>query len=72
MIRKRDLEDIEYDGDNTLAREEIERLGVSKESAAALLRIDPRTMRRYLQESGTEGSTPMPFSAYALLRNLKP
>jgi hypothetical protein len=37
-----------------------------------VLRINPRTMRRYLQEPGTEGALEMPFASFALLKSLRP
>lgn len=49
-------------------RRELDRLGLSQTEGAALLRVNERTMRRYLQDPGSPGSTPMPFGSFALLR----
>lgn len=52
-------------------RAQLDRLGMTQEEGAALLRVNPRTMRRYLQVPGTPGSTPMPFSTFTLLRMIE-
>lgn len=52
-------------------RAELERLDISQGEAAELLRINERTFRRYLQDPGTIGATPMPFSMFALLQNTR-
>lgn len=49
-------------------RAQLGRLGLTQQQGAELLRINPRTMRRYLQEPGTPGSVPMPFPTFVLLR----
>lgn len=52
-------------------RAELERLGLSQTAAADLLRIDERTMRRYVQPVDTEGYAEMPFASFALLQLMK-
>lgn len=49
---------------------ELARLGLSAAAAADLLRINLRTMQRYLQPPGTSGATPCPFAVFVLLRLL--
>lgn len=73
MIRTADIEGIRIRGAPTekMIRAELERLGMAITEAALMLRINDRTMRRYLQEPGTAGYTPMPFPIFALLKNLK-
>lgn len=51
---------------------ELDRLELTQVGAAELLRINPRTMRRYLQEPGTRGSLTMPFVSFALLMTIQP
>lgn len=63
-----DVHRIPYIPTPECVRKELDRLGITQAEAAELIRVDPRTMRRYLQEPKTEGSTPMPFGCYALLR----
>lgn len=71
MIHLRDIRRVDWGATPAAIRAELDRLGLAQTEAAALLRIDPRTMRRYLQEPGTAGHTPMPFGSFALLRLAK-
>lgn len=55
-----------YDTDPDVVRRQLARLKMTQAEAAALLRVDPRTMRRWLQEG--PGSSPIPFAALAVLK----
>lgn len=68
----RDIDAIDYDPSGDVIRAELERLGLAQTEAADLLRIDPRTLRRYLQEPGTPGHAVMPFPHFALLKTTRP
>lgn len=71
MIRMQDVRRVDWAATPDNIRRELERLGLAQTEAAALLRIDPRTMRRYLQEPGSPGAAHMPFGSFALLRLTK-
>lgn len=71
MIKMKDVHRIPYTPAPECVRKELDRLGITQAEAAELIRVNERTMRRYLQEPATEGSTPMPFGGYALLRLAK-
>lgn len=73
MIRTADIDAIDLPEGVTaeMIRAELDRLGLAITEAASLLRINERTLRRYLQEPGSAGYTPMPFATYALLKHLK-
>lgn len=43
------------------ARKLVERIGQPQGIIATALGLDARTFRRYLQDPGTKGATPMPF-----------
>lgn len=70
MIRPTALELLEAPTPEAI-RLEIERLGLAQTELAALLRIAPRTLRRYLQAPGTDGYVPMPFPTFALIKHLR-
>lgn len=72
MIAQTTIANVEYDGSPDAVRAELERLGIAQTEAARLLRIDPRTMRRYLQDTTTKGHVPIPFPHLALLKLANP
>jgi hypothetical protein len=52
------------------ARKLVDKVGLTQATIAAGLGLDPRTFRRYLQEQGTKGATPMPYTVQRLLELL--
>lgn len=50
-----------------LVQARLTELEMTAETAAALLRIHPRTMQRYVQPAESKGATPIPFGHYAIL-----
>lgn len=71
MIRMIDVHRIPYEPTPEQIKAELDRLGINQVEGAELIRVDPRTFRRYMQAPRTEGSTPMPFGSFALLRLAK-
>ena len=71
MITAQDINKVPYTPTPENIRAQLERLKINQVEAAHLLRVDERTMRRYLQEPGSPGSTTMPFGSFALLRLTK-
>jgi transcriptional regulator with XRE-family HTH domain len=51
-------------------RDLLEAAGLSQQQAAHALGVDPRTLRRWLQEPGTEGAAPIPYVAQYCLEAL--
>lgn len=51
-------------------RRELDRLGLTAEAAAGILRVSPRTVQRYLAPPDRPSHTPCPFPVFALLRLL--
>jgi hypothetical protein len=68
MIDAREAERITPIITPAMVREQIERLGWTQGEAAAYLRVDPRTMRRWLASTESPTAAPIPFAYYALLR----
>jgi transcriptional regulator with XRE-family HTH domain len=51
-------------------RDLLEAAGLSQQQAAFAIGVDPRTLRRWLQEPGTEGAAPVPYVAQYCLEAL--
>lgn len=71
MITTDDIKRLRQEPTPDNVRAQLDRLQLTQQEGAALLRINERTMRRYLQEPGTSGAAAMPFSSFALLRLAK-
>lgn len=71
MISANEIERVTFNHTPEEIEAQLRRLRLTQVEGAELLRIHPRTMRRYLQAPGTPGSTPMPFPTFALLRLTK-
>jgi hypothetical protein len=66
-----DIHRIPYEPTPGDIQAELSRLGITQVEAAELIRVNARTFRRYMQAPRSEGSTPMPFGSFALLRLAK-
>ena len=73
MIKQSDLVNVAWPPAVKEVRAQVARIGLTQAETAALLRVDPRTMRSYLSEAnGKNAASSIPFAAYALLREIKP
>lgn len=70
MIHQSTIHRLVYDPSPDVIRRQLARLKLTQAEGAALLRVDPRTMRRWLQEG--PGSSPIPFAALAILKSAEP
>lgn len=72
MIKQSDLANVAWPPAVKEVRAQVARIGLTQAETAALLRIDPRTMRSYLSEAnGKNAISSIPFAAYAVLLNLR-
>lgn len=71
MIKLQEVRRIDWSPTPDNIKAELERLGLTQVQAAELLRINPRSMRAYLQARGTKNAATMPFGSFALLRLTK-
>lgn len=59
----------QHNPDPAYVRRLVDRIGLPQTSLAGLLKIDRRTFRRYLQDSGV-GASPMPYVVQIALEGL--
>lgn len=71
MIKVSDVIDIKMKPTARAIRAELERLGMTQVEMAEVLRVSARNMRRYVQDGETEGSVPMPFPTWALIKSMR-